>query len=118
MRIQTNYRRLSSWEEAVGVLEQLAEYEDVLVATIGRITLALPTGLGDALRPYLGQRIALLRCDDPARAYRFRTVDSVAKINELAGAANTPLTTEVTKRSRLMAAYSEVQKNNALPCNW
>lgn len=89
MSIQTNYRRLSPWEEAVGVLEQLAEYEDVLVATIGRITLALPTGLGDALRPHLGQRIAILRCDDPTRAYRFRIVDSVATKNSPAGAANT-----------------------------
>jgi len=90
MRIQTNYRRLSSWEEAVGVLEQLAEHEDILVATIGRITLALPTGLGDALRPYLGQRIAILRTDDPARPYRFRRVDpDIATKKSPTGAANT-----------------------------
>ena len=89
MSIQTNYRRLSPWEEAVGVLEQLAEYEDVLVAKIGRITLALPTGIGDALRPHLGQRIAILRCDDPARPYRFRLVDpDIATKNSPVGAAN------------------------------
>lgn len=88
MRIH-NYRRLSPWEEAVGVLEQLAEYEDVLVAKIGRITLALPNGLGDALRPHLGQRIAILRCDDPARPYRFRCIDpDIATKNESPGAAN------------------------------
>jgi hypothetical protein len=86
---QTNYRRLSPWEEAVGVLEQLTEGEDVLVAKIGRITLALPTGLGDTLRPYLGQRIALLRCDAPARPYRVRTFDFVATKNSPAGGANT-----------------------------
>jgi len=98
MSIQTNYRRLSPWEEAVGVLEQLAEYEDVLVAKIGRITLALPTGIGDALRPHLGQRIAILRCDDPARPYRFRRVNpDIATKNSPHSAANTAQTTEVTK---------------------
>ncbi|UEC42052.1 MAG: hypothetical protein METHAR1v1_310020 [Methanothrix sp.] len=82
-------RRLHPWEEAVGHLTELNDEESILLVKIGKIVLALPTEMADILRPHVGQRIALLRCDDPARPYRFRTVDSVAKKNSPAGGAKT-----------------------------
>jgi hypothetical protein len=78
-------RHLRPWEEAVGVLTELVDEEDVLLVKIGRITLALPIDMADTLRPHIGQKIAILRTDDRARPYRFRIV---AK-NSPAGAGDT-----------------------------
>ncbi len=64
-------------EEAVGVLTELVDEEDVLLVKIGRITLALPIDMADTLRPHVGQRTAILRVDDRARPYRFRIVGKI-----------------------------------------
>ncbi|MDF0589696.1 hypothetical protein [Candidatus Methanocrinis natronophilus] len=83
-------RRLNPWEEAVGHLTELNDEESILLVRIGKIVLALPTDMVDILRPLVGQKIAILKTDDPARPYRFRRVDpDIATKNELAGAANT-----------------------------
>lgn len=83
-------RHLRPWEEAVGVLTELVDEEDVLLAKIGRITLDLPIDMADTLRPHVGQRIAILRTDDRSRPYRFRSVDTKnATKNSPAGTGDT-----------------------------
>jgi hypothetical protein len=83
-------RRLRTWEEAAGVLIELDEEDDILLAKIGKIVLVLPTDMSEVLCPHIRQRIAILRTDDQARPYRFRRVDpDIATKNSPIGAANT-----------------------------
>ena len=81
--------RLSTWEEVTGKFTGIRIEHGSSLATIGGITVLLPIEMGDILNSYLGQTIAILRTDDPARPYRFRTLDSVATKNSPAGGANT-----------------------------
>jgi hypothetical protein len=82
--------RLSKWEEVTGEFTGIRKEHGSSLATIAGVTVLLPIEMGDILSPHLGQRIAILRTDDPTRPYRFRRIDpDIAKKNELAGAANT-----------------------------
>lgn len=65
---------LSIWEEAVGVLSNLNSNEGSLIATIGSVSVALPSDLEELLCPLEGERIGIIRTDDPARPYRIRQV--------------------------------------------
>lgn len=66
---------LSIWEEVVGPLNGLYDDEEgALVATVGTVPVILPIELADSLRPLVGQRIGLLRCDNVAKPYRIRVL--------------------------------------------
>ena len=64
--------RLDYFEEAVGVLHEVEDFEGLLLAKIGRVTLLLPEYMADVLRQHLGDRIGILRTDDTERSYRIR----------------------------------------------
>lgn len=66
--------RLAPWQEAVGTLHQLDHDHGILKATIGPVAVHLPFEFEETLRPFVGQKIAILRTEDPARPYRFRQV--------------------------------------------
>lgn len=74
MRINSKILHLRPWEEAVGVLTEFADEDNLLLVNIGKLSLALPLEMADVLRPHLGQRIAILRTDNRARPYRFRNL--------------------------------------------
>lgn len=63
--------RLAPWQEAVGTLHQLDHDDGILVATIGPVAVHLPMELDKTLRPYVNQKIAILRTDS---SYVWRTV--------------------------------------------
>lgn len=63
---------LGVWEEAVGTLHCLTGDEGILQATIGPVRICLPSELEEKLRPYVGEKIGVLRTDDTARPYRVR----------------------------------------------
>lgn len=65
-------RLLVPWEEAVGVLRDLAFDEGMLQATIGPVRICLPSEMEEELRPQLGRKIGVIRTDDPVRSYRIR----------------------------------------------
>jgi hypothetical protein len=56
-------RRLDTWEEAVGLLNELEEKEGFLFAKISKVSLILPVELEEKMRPYIGKRVCLLRTD-------------------------------------------------------
>jgi hypothetical protein len=66
--------RLACFEEAAGILHEIMEQDNTLVAHIGKIFLALPLDLEQSLRPLIGQRIAILRTDILDRPYLFRVI--------------------------------------------
>ena len=66
--------RLSDFEEGVGPFLELAKEEDILVARVGKINLALPVELEDKLRPLVGQRIAILKIGLPGKDFLFRVI--------------------------------------------
>jgi len=55
--------RLAPWEEAIGTLHQLDHDQGILMATIGPVSVHLPTELEGTLRPHVGKKIAILRTD-------------------------------------------------------
>jgi hypothetical protein len=57
--------RLDYFEEIVGVLHEIMDQDDTLIAIIGKIHLVLPSELGQSLRPLIGQKVAILRTDIP-----------------------------------------------------
>lgn len=65
---------LSIWEEAVGVLSNLNSSEGSLIAKIGSVSIILPSHLEELLRPLEGERVGIIRTDDPVNAYRIRQV--------------------------------------------
>lgn len=88
----TKAYRLFLWEEVTGLLTKLREENGALFAEVGRKTVSLPIDIADLLRPHVGETIALLRTDNAARPYRFRSVDSKnAAKNSPAGAGNTDI---------------------------
>jgi hypothetical protein len=66
--------RLAHFEEAVGILHEIMEQDDALIALIGKIRLALPQELEPSLRPLIGQRMAILHTDIPDKQYLFRVL--------------------------------------------
>ena len=74
--------RLDCFEEAAGVLHELTEKEDVIIAHIGQILLSLPLVMKQSLRPLISQRVTILRTDIPDKAYIFRVL-SQENANEI-----------------------------------
>ena len=66
--------RLMVFEEAAGQLHKLRSDDGRLIAHIGRLSLNLPLELEDLLKDRIGERISLLRTDDPVKEYRIRAV--------------------------------------------
>jgi len=64
--------RLSLYEECLGPLGSLTCRDGTLIASIGKIQLALPAELEKSLRPLIGQKVAILRTDIPDKQYLFR----------------------------------------------
>ncbi len=71
----TKLYHLGIYEEIIGFLVNLSEDDDVLLATIGKITIILPMELRLPLWPFLGRKIAILRTDLPNRQYLWRSCD-------------------------------------------
>jgi hypothetical protein len=70
----TQIHILEPYSDLVGKLNGLAFSEGGLVATIGKISIFIPSALEDQLRPFIGQRIAMLRTDLPQKEYLFRVL--------------------------------------------
>lgn len=68
-------RILEPYSDLVGRLNQLAFSEGGLVATIGQISIVLPSDLENQIRPFVGQKIAILRTDLPHKEYLYRSLD-------------------------------------------
>ena len=66
--------RLACFEEVAGVLHELTENEEIIVAHIGKIHLALPLDMEEHLRPLIGQRISILHTDIPEKKYLYRVL--------------------------------------------
>jgi hypothetical protein len=63
---------LSQFEEAVGILHELIEEDDILIALVGKIYLVLPLNMKESLRPLIGMRTAILHTDLPGKQFLFR----------------------------------------------
>ncbi len=72
---------LSLYEEVLGRLGGLTCRDGTLIASIGKMKLALPAELEQSLRPLIGQKVAILRTDIPDKQYLFRVLDQ-APISE------------------------------------
>lgn len=66
--------RLSFWEECAGILVGLHAKDGLLIALVGKISLALPLEMEEKMRPHMGERISLLRTDIPNRQYLIRVL--------------------------------------------
>ena len=67
--------RLAHYEEAVGTLYQLEKDNNLLVAHIGKIALALPLEMEEKLLAYLSKRIGILHTDIPSKTYLIRAAE-------------------------------------------
>lgn len=65
------FYRLSHYEEAAGVIEEIIKLEDALAVRIGKIRLSLPLDMEQSLRPLIGQSVSILRTDIPDKPYIF-----------------------------------------------
>jgi len=65
---------LVPWMELIGPFIRLEEQEGELLAEIADQIIVLPLELKDALTPYLGHWIAILRTDIPGKEYLFRVL--------------------------------------------
>lgn len=63
MDLNRNFRCLSHWEEAVGELKDIQEFEGHLLAKIGPVNVLLPPDFAQLLKGIVGKRIAVLRTD-------------------------------------------------------
>lgn len=72
--VMTKRQILAPWEEAVGVFHNLVSDGGGLRADIGPVAIYLPIELEAELRPKVGNKIAIIRTDDPVRPYRIRQV--------------------------------------------
>ena len=79
-------RRLIAYEEGCGYLHDLVEQDNILVALIGKVQLALPMTLEQCLRPLIGKRISILRTDIPEKQYLYRIIaEELNRENEAVG---------------------------------
>ena len=67
---------LSNWEECFGFFSELTSKDEMLIAHVGKIHLALPLSQEQSLRPLIGQTIAIIRTDIPKKEYLFRILES------------------------------------------
>jgi hypothetical protein len=75
-----SHYRLSLFEEASGPFHELSAEQEMLVARVGKIYLALPHEKEAELRPLIGQRITILHTDIPNKSYIFRILTKEAAI--------------------------------------
>lgn len=68
-------RILEPYSEVVGTLNESSFHEGVLIATVGRISITLPSDLADRIRSLIGQRVAILRTDIPNKQYLCRNLE-------------------------------------------
>ena len=73
--------RLSQYEEGAGVLHELIEKDDILVAHIGKIHFVLPLDMEESLRPLIGQKITILHTNIPDNLYLFRVLAKDREVN-------------------------------------
>ena len=66
---QSQPYRLRIFEEMVGPLTDIEIVGSEALATVGAYTLVLPTEFAEQLRNHLGSVIAILRTDEPHRAF-------------------------------------------------
>jgi hypothetical protein len=66
--------RLSSFEEAAGILHEIIKQDGALIALIGRIHLALPLEQEQSLRPQIGQTVTIIRTDVTGKQYISRVI--------------------------------------------
>jgi hypothetical protein len=64
---QERVYRLRAYEEALGILQELEEEEGYIRAKIGPVIIALPSEMGERLKPLVGQRIGVLRTEQDYR---------------------------------------------------
>ena len=67
--------RLGIWQESADVLRGLVKQQDILIAHLEKVHLALPLSLENSLKPLIGQRIAILRTDLPQKGYILRILE-------------------------------------------
>lgn len=65
---------LRYFEECIGPFSMLTQENGLLVARVGKVSLALPCELEPSLRPHLGQRVAILKTDVPGKNFLFRVL--------------------------------------------
>lgn len=65
---------LGNFEEAVGTLLVLDHGGSALDATIGGVRVLLPAEMEEELKPLIGQKVGVIKTDDPDRPYRVRTI--------------------------------------------
>lgn len=75
--------RIGCYEEEAGILHELKENDEILVAHIGKLNLGLPLDMEESLRLMIGQAITILRTDIPNNTYIFRVLsEESGKIEE------------------------------------
>ncbi|MCJ7445722.1 MAG: hypothetical protein MUO26_14575 [Methanotrichaceae archaeon] len=72
MKTKDKIVRLAPYEEVLGTLYELIEYEDFLAAKIGKIMVYLPMEIKQKLSPFIGRNIAVLHTDIPQKQYLYR----------------------------------------------
>ena len=82
--------RLEPYMEVVGQFDELIEQDGVLLAEIANHIVILPIDMKEALMPYLGSRIAILRTDLPGKEYLFRVLPDLEKTALMSENARAP----------------------------
>jgi hypothetical protein len=70
----TKIHILEPYEEVVGKLNGLSFSEGSLIAQVGRISIVLPPNIDSRVRPYVDQKIAILRTDLPDKEFLIRSI--------------------------------------------
>ena len=81
-------RFLEPYEEIVDTLGELSFIEGLLIGRFGTITIAIPFDMEDRIRPFVGQKLALLRTDIPEKPYLFRVLDREPTSDDKASVSN------------------------------
>jgi hypothetical protein len=77
-------RFLEPYEEIVGTFDELSMAEGLLVARFKTMAIALPIDMEDRIRPFVGQKIGILRTDIPEKPYLFRLLDQETTVQKKA----------------------------------
>jgi hypothetical protein len=65
--------RLQPFEEALGIVGEIQQYEGYAIAKIGPVSVVLPEEMVERLKGFIGQKVGVLRTD---RDYRFRVISA------------------------------------------
>lgn len=88
--------RIEPWMEIIGPFVELMEQDGVLLAEIANHIVILPIDMKEALMPYLGSRIAILRTDLPGKEYLFRVLPDREKTALMSENARAPESCEAS----------------------